>query len=89
MLFMYLIIYGNLLLLAVAKDLGKKVSIGLATCNLVFYVISFLKNVFTEAATAIEKADNVIISTVWLVLAVITVLMTIAKYVDKTSRNTK
>lgn len=84
-----LILYGNTLLLAVAKDLGKKVTISLASFNLVVYTFTFIGSFFEAYPTPIAKTDSILMTTTWFSLAGITLLMTIAKYIDKEKRNTK
>lgn len=85
-----LILYGNTLMLGLAKDLGKKATIGIASFNLAIYAATFIGSFFSEKyVSAVEKTDTIIMAATWFALAGITLLMTIAKYVDKSKRNTK
>lgn len=86
-LFLILILYGNTLLLAIAKDLGKATTLSLASFNLTVYTVLLIIAFINGAA----KTDvvNFILNLTWFALAGITLLMTIAKYMDKKARNTK
>lgn len=84
-----LVLYGNTLMLALAKDLGKKVTIGIASFNLVVYTAVLVGSLFDDYLTSVARTDTIILATTWFALAGITLLMTIAKYVDKAKRNTK
>ena len=82
---MMLVRFGCLCLLSFAKDLGKKKSYGIAiiyvvTCVLsLFKAFSFDTMTFASIASLISRAEN-------LALAVSTLLMVAAKYLDKAER---
>lgn len=84
-----LILYGNTLLLAVAKDLGKKVSVSLASFNFAVYLGTFIGSFFRTYPSQHYKIVSIIMTLTWFALAGITLLITFAKYIDKAQRNTK
>lgn len=84
-----MILYGNTLILAVGKDLGKTASYCLCGVNVFFYLLPvigcLLPGVITFADNTL-KASSIILYCTWLVLALNALIMTVAKYKDKASR---
>lgn len=84
-----MLIYGDSLLLAVSKDLGKKSSYVLGILNIVLttvpLVLCFIPGAFTFADDQIMTA-NAILYVVIFITAVTAFIMTAAKYTDKAIR---
>ena len=80
-----LIMYGNYLLLAVAKDLGEKTTKTLIFINILAYIVALITSI-TEYGNDI----NIILQSIeWIISAVVVYFMAKAKYIDKSNRNTK
>ena len=80
-----LIIYGNYLLLAVAKDLGEKTTKTLIVINILAYIVALIATITiygSDISTILQSIE-------WIVSAVIVYFMAKAKYIDKSNRNTK
>lgn len=85
-----MLLYGNILILAVAKDLKKKVSYALCIVNMVAYIVPVVYAVIPglmEFGSAEEKAIAIFLYITWELFATIALIMTIGKYRDKESRN--
>lgn len=76
-----LIMYGNTLLVAVSKDLGKRASFLIYGSNTCLYIISLLASIKTGLAAEIS-------SIVWVLLSIVGLIMIKAKYIDKENRDT-
>lgn len=74
------IMYGNTLLVAVAKDLGKKASFFIYGSNTVLYLVNLLLSINIDIASQIS-------SIIWLSLSIVGLIMIEAKYIDKENRN--
>lgn len=84
-----MILYGNTFLLAMGKDLGKKVSLILCTINAVFYAIPVIGCAIPTMITYTKpqiQASSIILYCSWFVLSLNTLIMTLAKYYDKQIR---
>ena len=85
---MMLIKFGCLCLLSFAKDMGKKKSYTIAIIYVVACVLSLFKGIrfdtftFASVASLISRLEN-------LILAVSTLLMVAAKYLDKAEREAR
>ena len=80
-----LVIYGNFLLLAAGKDLGKKWSYILIIINLAIYLCSLIAIIFAGATTP----DELLMPIEWIAMTVVGLIMVKAKYLDKSNRDTK
>ena len=80
-----IICYGNLLLLGLGKDLGKKMSLTLASVNSIIYVIGTIITVYIMPS----DMENIILYVSWILLSFACVLLIIGKYIDKESRGSK
>lgn len=74
-----LVMYGNTLIVAVAKDLGKRASFLIYGSNTCLYIINLLTSIKTGAAAEIS-------SIIWLLLSLVGLIMIEAKYIDKGNR---
>lgn len=86
-----MLLYGNTLILAVGKDLGKKVSYLLCGINVFSDLIPVIGCMIPGAVTfANEKiaASSIILYCTWLILSLNAFVMTAAKYRDKAARGT-
>lgn len=79
-----LIIFGNLVLLAFGKDLGKAASLTLTWTNFVIYASTLVYVAIQES----NNIERIIIYVTWTVLAGLAVLLVQAKYIDKDNRKT-
>lgn len=79
-----LILYGNMLLLAFGKDLGKRFSIVLASVNVAVYLV-------VGIIIFVAKYDTLtlVMYSEWTVLGIIYLLVVLGKYTDKELRGTK
>lgn len=77
-----LVIYGNYMVLAFAKDLGEKESNVMVGVNCVIYVINLIMMICSS-----DRIELVIQCVSWLASALICFAMVRAKYLDKRSRN--
>lgn len=80
-----LLLFGSTLLLALGKDLGQKVSLSLASFNVAVYLYALI-------SAFVKSLDNplyIIMTATWFSISGLALIMTIAKYIDKKSRNTK
>lgn len=83
--FISMLVYGNFLLLAFGKDLGKTVSLFLSGINSLVYIGLFILGVISYGAFAVET----ILYFIWMVTALIIVALVKAKYHDKDLRGTE
>ncbi len=87
--FLSFILYGNTLILAVGKDIGKKASLIICTINATIYLVAFIVCCFISVSEFVdlqEKLAYVSIFLTWLTLSLIAFVMTLAKYTDKAIR---
>ena len=87
-----MLLYGNALILAIGKDLGKKLSYTLCGVNIFVYVLPLIGMAIPGLITFANEAfevSGVVLYAIWLILAFNTLVMTIAKYADKAARNTQ
>lgn len=87
-----MILYGNTLLLAVSKDLGKKASLGLCIAGVVCYALPLAGCAvpgFMPFDTPVLWLSCLILFASHFVLALNALIMTLAKYKDKEMRGTK
>lgn len=75
-----LIMYGNTLIIAVGKDLGKRASFIIYGSNTCLYVVTLLVSIKTGLASEISAI-------IWLALSIVGLIMIEAKYIDKENRN--
>jgi len=80
----FLICYGSYLVMAVAKDLGKEVSLILALVNTVLSAIAFV-----FVAINAQYISVITYNSTRLVLTLVLLIMVYAKYTDKKIRGTK
>lgn len=87
-----MIMYGNTLILAIGKDLGKKVSYALCGINILFYALpivgTFVPDIVTFSNDMV-KQSSITLYGIWLVMAINALVMTIGKYADKAERGSK
>lgn len=74
------IIYGNTLLVAVGRDLGKIASFLLFGSTICLYIVNMLVSFETGSASEIS-------SIIWILLSLVGLIMIEAKYVDKGNRS--
>ena len=88
--FIDMLCYGNYLVLALAKDLGKKMSLGLAIASAVLYLI-YLIPTFTDLAyyTPSQTTFEVAEAVSYLASSAFNIIIVYAKYFDKDARGTK
>ena len=75
-----MIMYGNSLIIAIAKDLGKKASYLIYGTNTFLYLVNLI-------LTISEDKASLIMAIVWLIISVVGLVMIKAKYIDKANRN--
>lgn len=78
--------YGNIFLLALGKDLGKKMSYGLAITVVILRTLGFVSSIFS--GLGLFNTYSVLVLS-QLVLALFVLIIVYAKYTDKKSRGTK
>ena len=78
--------YGNIFLLALGKDLGKKMSLGLAITVVLLRTFGFVSSIFER--TGVFNTYSILILS-QLVLALFVLIIVYAKYTDKKNRGTK
>lgn len=89
-----MILYGNTIVLAVGKDIGKAISYAICAVNVIFYALPVLAvllpdmEIISFESPEIKYASIILYCT-WLVLALNAFIMTMAKYTDKARRGTK
>lgn len=91
MLIVTMILYGNVLILAVAKDLGRAVSLTLCAVSAAIYLVPLIGIWIpgtVDFATDAAKTANILLYVVWFAQACNALLMTLAKYMDKAARGT-
>ena len=84
-----LLLYGNTLILAVGNDLGKTAAYTLCGVNVLFYLLPVLGALIPGILTFDSpqlRASSMFLYCTWLVLALNALLMTVAKYADKSAR---
>ena len=89
LLFEEIICYGNVLVLGVAKDLGKIKSVLLAAVNAAVYAFGLVSALIAYDPAAVDSFENLLGNIAWFLGAVICLLMVFAKYADKEARGTK
>lgn len=77
-----LVMYGNTLIIAIGKDLGKKASLLIYGCNTLLYVANFVSSLG-------GNISELTVALIWLILSLVGLIMIEAKYMDKENRNTK
>ncbi len=84
-----MICYGNMLVIGLSKDIGKKWSLALVLINLAIYVAELVYYCATCDLQTMDGLRWVIGYVLWVAGAVVSVLMVVAKYRDKAQRGTK
>ncbi len=84
-----MIMYGNTLILAVGKDIGKKASYALCAFNVLVYVLpligGFIPGLISFESESVQ-VSNILLYAIWLIVALNAFVMTVAKYTDKSIR---
>lgn len=85
-----MICYGNLLLIGLAKDLGKKLSVTLVSVNILVFVVRSFQSIYAYSLAPSDDGLVTMIATgAWFLGSIVRLLMVLAKYSDKESRGSK
>lgn len=79
------VLFGNIVLLGFGKDLGKALSFGLSSINLIVYGVNIITYLFVGPIVFVET----VVYLTWLFISLIAFVMVNEKYKDKENRLTK